>query len=251
MKLSILTLAAVSVAPASLAAAISSVQHEEYETIGFLNNFVASLAQMQTVSPQCQGDCQGSSGEVTAVSIEEPQQSASVNQISVLIREFVQPFQQAMQSASIAQETPAFDMIYGYLNAATSPSPVALLPTPSLVNRVETREFLETAAPGWWFAHAAVASESAVSSAPYSPAIASSAASQADKDVEEVDNASVQGSGFDYNSWGQRIDRAAFKLASNVEGIIIGFVPSATVQEVSGIEYDDVPASSTAPFYWI
>ncbi|KAJ1875089.1 hypothetical protein LPJ71_011637, partial [Coemansia sp. S17] len=99
MKMFILSLVAIAVAPASLAAAISSVQQEEYQTIGFLNNFVASLAHMQTASPQCQGDCQGSGNEVTAVSAEEPQQPASINQISVLIREFVHPFQQAVESA--------------------------------------------------------------------------------------------------------------------------------------------------------
>ncbi|KAJ2449111.1 hypothetical protein GGF42_004877 [Coemansia sp. RSA 2424] len=262
MKLSILALAAISAAPASLAAVIPSFQQENYESIGFINNLVASLAKMQSASPQCQGDCQGSGGEVTAVSVEEPQQTQSVNQISVLIREFVHPFQQVMQSASIvaAQETPAIEMIYNYLNSPASfASPAAPSSTPSLVNRVEAEELSETAAPGWWFASVAAASKSAMgSSTPYSPAfaaIASTAAPQAnEEEVGEMDNASVQSSGFDYNSWGQRIDNAALKLASNVEGIIVEFVPSAaTVQALSGTEYEDAPeaaATTTAPFYW-
>ncbi|KAJ2028302.1 hypothetical protein H4S04_008765 [Coemansia sp. S16] len=260
MKMFILSLVAIAVAPASLAAAISSVQQEEYQTIGFLNNFVASLAHMQTASPQCQGDCQGSGNEVTAVSAEEPQQPASINQISVLIREFVHPFQQAVESAKFAavQGTPAIDMIYNYLNTPTFASPAAASPTPSLVNRLEANDLTGTAVPaGWWFAPASLASENAVSSAPDSPfaAIATfTAVPQADEEVEEV--ASVQSvSSFDYNSWGQRMDNAAIKMVRNVEGIIFEFIPSAaTAQVLSNFEYDEAPESAAttvpAPSSW-
>ncbi|KAJ2064596.1 hypothetical protein GGI17_000923 [Coemansia sp. S146] len=252
----ILSLVAIAVAPASLAAAISSVEQEEYQTIGFLNNFVAH---MQSASPQCQGDCQGSGNEVTAVSAEEPQQSASINQISVLIREFVHPFQQAVESAKFAaaQGTPAIDMIYNYLNTPTFASPAAPSPTPSLVNRLEANELTGAAVPaGWWFAPA---SESAVSSsAPYSPfaAVATFTAVPQAEEEEVEEKESVQSvSSFDYNSWGQRMDNAAIKLARNVEGIIFEFIPSAaTVQVLSNFEYDDAPESATttapAPLSW-
>ncbi|KAJ2882478.1 hypothetical protein IWW38_005655, partial [Coemansia aciculifera] len=245
----------ISAAPASLAAAISSVEQEEYETIGFLNNFVASFVHMQSVSSQCQGsECQGSGAEVTAASADEP---PSANQISILIREFVHPFQQGVPSASIdaVQDTPAIEMIYEYLNAqptllaSSAAVDAASSPSPSLVNRVEAEELSETAvAPRWWFAHAA-----ATSSAPYAPA----ATLQASNVVDEVDdsNASVQSKSFDFDSWGKRIDNAALRLASNIDGIIVDFMPSvATVQAIPSIEIEDAledmaaAATTAAPF---
>ncbi|KAJ1822618.1 hypothetical protein GGH91_001389 [Coemansia sp. RSA 2671] len=255
MKMYILSLLTIAVAPASLAAVISSAQQEEYQTIGFLNNFVAPLAHLQSASPQCQGDCLGS--EAAAASAEEPQQSASVNQISKLIREFVQPFQQPVAPANFAAAlgTPALDMVYNYLNTPTFASPAASSPTPSLVNRLEAKELSEVAVPaGWWFAPA---SESvATSSVPYYPfAAAFTAAPQVDEEGEVEEVESVQSaSGFDYSSWGQRMDNAAIKLARNVEGIIFEFVPKAatTVQAPYDIEYDDAPesATTTAPASW-
>ncbi|KAJ2823475.1 hypothetical protein FBU31_004266 [Coemansia sp. 'formosensis'] len=257
MKMFILSLVTIAVAPASLAAAISSVQQEEYQTIGFLNNFVASLTHMQSASPQCQGDCQGSGSEATAVSAQELLQPASINQISVLIREFVHPFQQAAASAKFAAAlgTPAIDMVYNYLNTPTFANPASSSPTPSLVNRLEASELTATAVPaGWWFAPA---SKSAVSSsAPYYPVadISTFTASPLAEEEEVEENESVQSvSGFDYNSWGQRMDNAAIKMVRNVEGIIFEFVPSAvTVQALSNFEYDDAPesATSTAPAFW-
>ncbi|KAJ2490708.1 hypothetical protein IWW37_002910 [Coemansia sp. RSA 2050] len=251
MKMYILSLLTIAVAPASLAAAISSAQQEEYQTIGLFNNFVAPFARSQSASPQCQGDCQGSEAGAVA-SAEEPLQSASVNQISMLIREFVHPFQQAAVPARFAAAlgTPAIDMVYNYLNTPTFGSPATSSSAPLLVNRLEAKELSGTAVPAsWWFAPAS--ESAATSSVPYSPFAAPQVGEE--EEVEEVE--SVQSaSGFDYSSWGQRVDNAAIKLARNVEGIIFEFVPkaAATAQALYDIEYDDAPesASTTAPTSW-
>ncbi|KAJ2468262.1 hypothetical protein EV174_006324 [Coemansia sp. RSA 2320] len=152
--------------------------------------------------------------------------------------------------------------MYSNFNALSPYSPAVASPTPSVVNRWEAADELpevaasETtvaAASGWLFAadNVQTASNAVDSSAYPLFDIATSSAVAAPQAYE--DSESVQDFGLNINSWGQRIDSAAHRLASNVGGIIVQFIPS-TAQAMSLFGNEDVPeaASTTAPapFYW-
>ncbi|KAJ2385523.1 hypothetical protein H4S02_004285 [Coemansia sp. RSA 2611] len=173
------------------------------------------------VSVQCQGDCQGG-GDAGGPAVAP--QSAAQGALPALIREFVGGSAPTPSANHIQLEpTPIVELLYNYMNPEGAAEP---LQTSAPVNRL-VAAFMDNAA----------------TAAPESASEAS--------DVE----------GFDFNSWGDRVNSAARRLAANVEGVVVHFLSTAESEpesEPTEAQLDEFTAATsfasveaeTSPTHW-
>ncbi|KAJ2804629.1 hypothetical protein H4R20_002429 [Coemansia guatemalensis] len=257
MKFLTLSLA---IAPVSMGALFSSKPASEASQLShaLLDGFDSSL---HSASVQCQGNCQG--GEESSPSV-APQDNGSPSSglLSGLVRNFLQPKENApavadKASASATAEsnhivvdsTPVFELLYNYINAASASrqaeAPAYLQSTAA----IETEAAPETASTGAinrlvaafmdagqpdsvatstaenWMMAAEETPSASLAAAYAEDSIAPTAfAAQTEADVPNAEY------GFDFNSWGSRVDSAAHRLVTNVEGIIVHFLPTVSPQ---------------------
>ncbi|KAJ2080647.1 hypothetical protein H4R24_002928 [Coemansia sp. RSA 988] len=255
MKLLTLSLA---IAPLSLGALFSSepaseVNYLEHALFGGFNPALYSD------SAQCQGDCQEDE-ETNPASQNNGSHSRGI--LSELIRNFLQPKENypAGSNEAIASDisdlnhivvdsTPVFEMLYNYINSASKQIEVPVYPQSTAIVDAETApeiessgilnrlidEFMDADRPD---SIATSIAENWIMAAEKSPA--SLAASYAEDFFaptsfvaqSEADSPSAENV-FDFNSWKNRVDSAAHRLVTNVEGIIVHFLPTASPQTPS------------------
>ncbi|KAJ2611757.1 hypothetical protein H4S08_003007 [Coemansia sp. RSA 1365] len=239
MKFLTLSLA---IAPVSLGVLFSSepvieISQPEYPLFNRLN-----LA-LRPAGVQCQSNCEGDEDVNSAVaSLDDGRDKGGI--LSELIRNFLQDKEstpvvaEAAAAADIAESnhivvdsTPLFELLYNYINDDSVSSQTEESLYSQSISDIDTEE--------WMMASDEAPSENLESTAYVKDFLAPTpfiAKTSADASVIEY--------GFDFNSWEDRVDRAAHRLVSNVEGLIVQFLPtiSSRIPLATAVDLDDVAA---------
>ncbi|PIA13648.1 hypothetical protein COEREDRAFT_89401 [Coemansia reversa NRRL 1564] len=237
MKLLTLSLAIVQVSLGALFSSepVDEISQQEYPLLDRLN-----LA-LRPAGAQCQSNCEGGKNDNFDV--------ASLNGgsgISDILSEFIRNFLQDKESTPVVAEeavdadivdsnhiivdsTPLFELLYSYINDGTASSQTE--------KSVYSQSISAIDAESWMMASEKAASENLEATTYLKDFLAptpSIAQSSADASITEYN--------FDFNSWGDRVDRAAHRLVSNVEGLIVHFLPtiSSQIPLATAVDLDEV-----------
>ncbi|KAJ2160819.1 hypothetical protein GGF46_001949 [Coemansia sp. RSA 552] len=205
-------LVVLSFVPAVLGALTTPAPESAEETVGLFG-----VPPVSSASVQCAGECQGD-------------QEAQSTGLSALIRDVLgNDVSSSVDNHINLAGTPVAEMLYNYLNPANA-EPASDYDAPA-DSPADTR----AGGPINHIVSAFLKPASSPSDQPSANEAAEAIArDENDRESDAPDDAEANDE-FDVNSWVDRVDSAAHRLVTNVEGIIVQFLPTSA-EAVESVE---------------